>query len=138
MKITVDTNVLVSATFWEGASNEIIEKVEQNEILLILSKEIIGEFVKVLDYDEIKEKIINKNLEMKRTVEKIIALSIIIESQGKLDVVKDDPNDNIILECAKAGNVDFIISNDSHLLKLKEFEGIPILTPSEFLRVLKL
>lgn len=44
MKITVDTNVLVSATFWNGAANKIIEKVERNEIKLVLSKEIIEEF----------------------------------------------------------------------------------------------
>ena len=36
------------------------------------------------------------------------------------------------LECAIAGNVDCIVSNDKHLLKLKKFRNIPILTPDEF------
>ncbi len=52
----------------------------------------------------------------------------------KLDVIKADPKDNIILECAVAGNADYIVSGDKHLLDLKEFSGIKILKPAEFLR----
>ncbi len=137
MKITADTNVLVSATFWYGDSNEIIERVERREIELVLSKEIIDEFARVLQYDEIQEKIRNKNLEMKRTVEKIVSLSTLTEPIERLDVVKEDADDNKILECAKAGKVDFIVSNDNHLLKLKEFEGIQILSSHEFLKIIK-
>ena len=78
MKITLDTNVLISATFWHGDSDKIIEKVEKKDIELILSKDIIEEFARVLKYKEIQEKVKNKNLEMKRTVEKIISISKII------------------------------------------------------------
>lgn len=133
MKIVLDTNVLISATFWDGDSNKIIEKVERKEIELVLSKDIIEEFAKVLDYREIKEKIKNKNLEMKRTIEKIISLSTIVDPIEKLNIVKEDSDDNKILECAKAGDVDFIITNDAHLLRLKQFEKIRIIPPREFL-----
>ena len=78
MKITLDTNVLISATFWKGNSDKIIEKVEKKDIELILSKDIIEEFARVSKYKEIQEKVKNKNLEMKRTVEKIISISKII------------------------------------------------------------
>jgi len=78
MKITLDTNVLISATFWKGDSDKIIEKVEKKDIELILSKDIIEEFARVLKYKEIQEKVKNKNLEIKRTVEKIISISKII------------------------------------------------------------
>lgn len=136
MKITVDTNVLISATFWYGSSNEIIEKVENKEIELLLSKEIIEEFANVLDYEEIQQKIKDKNLEMKKTVEKIVSISTIIEPKQKFDVVKDDTKDNKIIECAVEGNVDYIISQDNHLLKLKEFKEIKILSPEEFLKMI--
>lgn len=46
-------------------------------------------------------------------------------------------NYNKILECAKAGNVNYIVSNDNHLLKLGKFENIPILNPEEFIKKLK-
>lgn len=87
----------------------------------------------MLNYGEIQDKIKNKNLEMKHTVAKIVSLSQIVEPEEKLNIVKDDSDDNKILECAKAGNVDFVVSSDNHLLKLKEFEKIKIITPAEFL-----
>ena len=136
MKITLDTNVLISATFWKGNSDKIIEKVEKKDIELILSKDIIEEFARVLKYKEIQEKVKNKNLEMKRTVEKIISISKIIEPAEKLEVVEEDPDDNKFLECAKSGKVDFIVSGDNHLLKLKEFEGMKIITPKEFIKTI--
>jgi len=49
MKIVIDTNVFISATFWSGASEEVISKVEAKEIGLVLSKDIIKEFSKVLN-----------------------------------------------------------------------------------------
>lgn len=136
MKITADTNVLVSATFWRGDSNRIIEMVEKKQIELILSNKIIEEFTNVLNYREIQDKIKNKNLEMMRTIEKIVSISTIVEPNEKLNIIKDDPADNKILECAVAGNVDYIISNDNHLLKLKEFQKIKIITPKEFVNVI--
>lgn len=137
MKITVDTNVLVSATFWHGDSEKIITKAENKEIELILSKDIIQEYTDVLQYKEMQDKIKDKNLNFRRPVEKIIAIATIVQPMCKIHVVKDDPDDNIILECAKEGKVDYILSKDNHLLKLKEFEGIPIIKPEEFIKIIK-
>ena len=137
MKITVDTNILVSATFWQGSSNSIMEKVECGEVELVLSKDILNEFSAVLLYPEIQEKIKNKHLEMNRTIAKVVSVSTIIEPELKLDEIKDDPDDNKILECAVAGGVDFIVSNDKHLLKLKKVQGIPIITSDEFIQMYK-
>jgi len=136
MKVTLDTNVLISATFWYGDSNKIIERVERKEIEMVLSGEIIEEFAKVLEYKDIKEKVKGINIEMNRVIEKIFSLSTIVYPNEKLDVVKDDPDDNKVLECAKAGNVDFIVTSDNHLLKLKDFEGIRIMTPKEFMTMI--
>lgn len=133
MRITTDTNVLLSSSFWKGASFTILERVEQKEIELILSEEIIEEFTRILQYEEVQKKIKDKNLEMRRSVEEIISIATIVEPKEKLKVVKDDPDDNKILECALEGNVDYIITKDNHLLKLKEFRRIKIITPEEFL-----
>lgn len=137
MKITVDTNVLISSTFWNGNSNNIIELVENNKIELILSEEIIEEFIKVLNYKEIQGKIKDKNLEMKRSVEKIVSISKIVIPKLKINI-SEDPDDNKILECAVEGEADYVISQDNHLLKLKEYNGIKILTPKEFLEIFEL
>ena len=134
MRITIDTNILVSSTFWSGDSDKILKMAENEEIELVLSEEITSEFSKVLMYDEIQNKVKNKNLEIRRSVEKIISFSTMVEPKQKLEVV-EDPDDNIILECAVEGNVDYIVSNDNHLLKLGEYGGIKIVRPGEFLEV---
>ena len=60
----------------------------------------------------------------------------IIIPNRKTSVIREDPDDNMILECAIEGNVDYLITNDNHLLKLKEFEGIKIVNPIDFLNIL--
>jgi len=137
MRVTVDTNILISATFWYGASEKIIGMAEKKQIELILSKDIIEEYAEVLQYDEIKDKIKDKDLEMKFSVQKIVSISKIVIPEEKLFVVKNDPDDNKILECALKGNVDYIITQDEHLLKIKEFRNIPIIKPEELLELNK-
>lgn len=127
----------MSATFWNGYSARIIDKVEKKELQLFVSEEILDEFSKVLDYDEIQDKIKDKNLEMKYTVAKIESLATIVEPREHFVVIKDDPDDNKFLDCAVAAKADFIISQNKHLLKLKEFEGIKIVTPEDLLKMLR-
>lgn len=57
----------------------------------------------------------------------------VVEPTEALDVVPADPTDNRILECAVAAGSDVIVSGDLHLLKLKEFRGIKIQRPADFL-----
>lgn len=136
MRITVDTNILISATFWTGASDKILEKAEKKEIEIVLSKEIMEEYVRVLNYKEIQDKIKDKNLEMNRTVEKITAIAKFVEPKQKFKVVKDDETDDKFIDCAVEGKVDYLVSRDKkHLLVLKEFQGIKIVSPEEFLRL---
>ena len=72
MKITADTNTLISATFWHGASDKIISKAEIKAIELVLSDDILKEYSEVLNYEEIQNKVKDKKLEMKRTLGKIM------------------------------------------------------------------
>lgn len=134
MKVTLDTNVLISGTLWKGDSFRILEKIKNNELELFLSEEIINEYEKVLNYEEIIEKINTDKLEIKFTVEKLREMANILIPSKKLDVVREDIDDNIIIECAIEGKVDYIISKDNHLLNLKQFEGIKIVSPEEFLK----
>ncbi|NCO65593.1 MAG: putative toxin-antitoxin system toxin component, PIN family [Candidatus Aquicultor secundus] len=55
----------------------------------------------------------------------------------KIDVITEDPSDNMFLVCAVEGKADFIISGDNHLLDVGTYQGIQILTPCEFVKQLK-
>lgn len=137
MKITVDTNVLVSASFWTGNSFRILDLVDKGYVELFLSEKIIEEYAEVIKRSEIEDKILDKDLILNKVVQKVIANSTIIIPSRKLDVVKEDFDDNILLECAVEARVDYIITQDNHLLKLVEFEGIKIITPEEFFNLFK-
>ncbi|GAG74095.1 unnamed protein product, partial [marine sediment metagenome] len=57
-----------------------------------------------------------------------------VKTKKKLDIIKEDPEDNKVLECALFGKADYIVTGDKHLLKLCKFNNIKILTPIEFLK----
>ncbi len=62
---------------------------------------------------------------------------ILVEPGDPLDVIADDPADNKFLEAAVAGDCDFVVCDDPHLMRLGEYRGIQILTPAAFLVVLE-
>ena len=63
---------------------------------------------------------------------KILEILTVVYPKIKVDVIKDDPTDNRVLEGALTAKVDFVISNDKHVLKIKEFRGIKIVKPDDF------
>ena len=50
-----------------------------------------------------------------------------------MDAVPADPTDNRVIECAIAASADVIVSGDKHLLRLKSYAGIPIISVRDFL-----
>ena len=100
---------------------------------MVTSLEAVSEIIKILK--DFKIKLSDEMI--KEWVDLIVRNSMIVEPKEKIDAVKDDPKDNIFIETAVAGNVDYIVSQDNHLLKLKEFRGIKIITPEEFNKICK-
>jgi|SRR3989338_3000463 len=136
MRIVPDTNVLISGTFWEGEAFRIMQLIEQRKVHCFLSKDILEEYNRVMHSDEILEKIEEKHLAVKSVLLKVLEVCEIVDPKRKVHVVKDEPADNRILECALEAQADYVITYDAaHLLKLKEFEGIKIVSPTEFLRI---
>ena len=131
MKVVLDTNIFISGIFWKGASNKVILNWKEGKFTLVASLEAISEIIKVLK--DFKIKLSDEMI--REWIDLIVRNSIIVEPKEKIVAVKDDPKDNIFIETAVAGNVDYIVSQDNHLLKLKEFRGIKIITPEEFNKI---
>jgi len=137
MRIVLDTNVLVSATFWSGDSLRIMELVADKKVKLIICLSIISECMKIINSDEILYKKTQKKLSDKKIVRAVIQeTSVIMVPTKKLSIVKEDPDDNKIIGCALSGKADYIITKDNHLLKIKNYKGIKIVTPKEFLKTI--
>lgn len=133
MRVVVDTNVFVSGIFWKGISNKIINFWREEKFDLVTSLKNVEELIKVLRYFKISM----SNELMKEWINLLVENSIIVDVIGNVKVVKDDPTDDKFIETALNGNADYIVTQDRHLLDIKEFEGINIVTPEEFLRILK-
>jgi putative PIN family toxin of toxin-antitoxin system len=133
LKITLDTNVLVSATFWTGDSFKIIKIIETQEIACVLSPHILFEYYKVLCSEEIVKKQQQKQLAIQQIVQHIIAKTTLIIPKKVLAIVQEDPDDDHILACGQEGKVNFIITQDHHLLRIKKYHDITIVSPQEFL-----
>lgn len=127
MKITADTNFLVSATQWDNSvAYKLLLRLIKTDAEIFTTKEILNEFSEVLQRDfEYNEK------EVSEIIEKVMGFVTLVEPKEKLDIVKDDPDDNKVLECAIASNSEYILTYDKHLLNLKEFKGIKIVKPEE-------
>lgn len=137
MKVVLDTNIWLSAIFWKGEASKIIENCERNNILIIITEQILSEILDVLNKGEKFQKFINsRNQEIEDLIRTILKIAILKESKIKLEIVKEDPKDNIILEAALAGKVDYIISYDKHILNMLEFRRIKILNPKGFLKLI--
>jgi putative PIN family toxin of toxin-antitoxin system len=68
---------------------------------------------------------------------RVKAMARTVNPTQTLDIVKEDPSDNRILECAVASGSDYLITGDRHLLRLKSYDGIRILTVSDFLELVQ-
>ncbi|MDE1856060.1 MAG: toxin-antitoxin system toxin component, PIN family protein, partial [Candidatus Micrarchaeota archaeon] len=63
----------------------------------------------------------------------IIRLSRITALRSRFKVVKQDPDDDIVINTALDGNAQYIVSGDKKILGLKQFSNIHMLTANEMI-----
>ena len=100
------------------------------EISNFTSDDITNEIEEVFDRDKIKKKLSNEKIDF--VIKNLKKFSKPIKPNVKLNVIKDDPDDNKVLECAETAEVDYIISGDMHLKELKNYKEIKIVSPKQF------
>ena len=132
--IVIDTNVVISALLFGGGPGKLIELWKKNRIRPLISEEIMTEYLRVLAYPKFKlsEEEINYIIH-----QEILPFFKVVKSIPGPSIIKKDPDDDKFIQCAEAGNANIIISGDSHLLALKSYHSITILTPTQFLEILE-
>ena len=129
VKVVIDTNVFISS-FFGGLPRKIIDFLKNGNIVLCLSQAIIEEYLAVLNRLGLRDKKEISNLT------RLFAEgynSIFTTKTIKIEVVKDDSDDNKFLECAVALDSKIIISGDKHLKSIKKYIDIEIMSPREFI-----
>lgn len=134
MRVVIDTNVFVSS-FFGGTPRKIIDLWKNGDITLCLSRDILDEYVKVLQ---------RIGLQDESELKELLSLfakgfnTLFTTKTPKIRVVKDDPDDDKFIECALALKAKVIVTGDKSIKALGEYMGIKILTPQEFLNDYKI
>ena len=127
--VTPDSNVYISALLWDGKAERLLEMGLERKVRLFVSDPILEETLGVLE-----EKFGLSPAKLQRAKDYIQRCAVRCAPKIKLNVVKDDADDNKILECAVHSRSEAIITNDGDLLRMKSFRGIKIMKVHEFLR----
>ena len=130
MRVVADTNVLISALLFGGVSDQVFLAGLRGEIQLITSDPLLKELERVL-----KNKFKLDVHFVREVIDEVRNVAEVVEVSSHIDVISHPDEDNRVLECAVDGRADFIVTGDTkHILPLKEYRGIKILSPSEFIR----
>jgi uncharacterized protein len=103
---------------------------------VVLSGSILFELRRCLDYPKLRKVIRFTDDEIDRW---LVALELIadrVAPRREVRAVPDDPDDDHLLATALEGRAAFVVTGDRHALVLGEYEGVRIVTPAEFLKVL--
>lgn len=138
IRAVLDANVLVSALINpEGISGRIVRAlVSDRAFVCVTSPALSEELERCLFYPRVRKYIKGSDDEIRAWGISFTLVSDIVEPETPLHVVDADPDDNKYPEAALEGGVEFVVSGDSHLLDVEEYEGVRIVTPRAFLKIL--
>jgi putative PIN family toxin of toxin-antitoxin system len=129
VKVVLDTNVFVSGIFFTGPPHRILEAWGRGELQLLVSEAILDEYRRV--GIELAQGFPGVDLD---PILRLVTLhSTVVQGVGLPPSLVNDPSDLKFLECAASGGADCLVSGDKHLLRLREFRGVEILKPRDFL-----
>ena len=129
MNIVMDTNVVISGTFFGGAPRLVLEAVASRSVTAFASAEIVEEYQRVVE-----EMIMRKQGRLSPSVlSPFIQKLRMIETTSEIHASRD-PADDMFLECAVDSQSLYIVSGDKDLLVLKQYDSIEIITAAEFCR----
>lgn len=139
LRVVVDTNVLISGLFGikNSPSSKILHAFRNQKFILVTSPLILKEVEDVTNRERIVK--LTKMTPQERIdfMDKLIERSDITAGKQLSQIVSRDVKDDKFLACGVEGKADCIISGDDDLLELKEFEGIRIISPQEFVTLLE-
>jgi uncharacterized protein len=138
LKVVVDTNQFVSSLLIKkGLPVRIIDAWRRGTYILVTSNEILEEVSRVLRYPRIQGKYRFQEESIESLVSVVERQAIVLQNPDPVDVIKEDPDDNRILACAIQGKAHYIVSGDPHLLKVRKYQDVTIVTPREFIAILE-
>jgi putative PIN family toxin of toxin-antitoxin system len=139
MNVIIDTNVALSGLLWQGPPNQILKWAREGVLEIIACRETVAELRRVLEYSRFSNRLKQLRISPAEAAAYYINLVQFVPTPEKLpEEIREDPFDNFFLALASENNARLIISGDHHLLELKSYSGIQIVTPSMACQVIEM
>lgn len=136
MRVVLDTNVIVSGIISEhGMPRRIVQAWQAQKFTLLTSALIVAEVSRVLWYPHIQGTYRLSEADVSLVEETLLNDALILQDLYHVTRSRD-PDDDILLACALEGRADYLVSGDPHLLEIKYYHGVQIVTPRQFLEIL--
>jgi uncharacterized protein len=135
--VCLDTNILISgAARPESVPGKLVLAFLDGMFTLVISEYQLNEFARVSRYPRVKKFL--KPARAGFLMNKLRKRALIVEPGERLDV-SPDPDDNIIIAVAVAGNAQFLVSGDGkHVLDLEKVGSVRIVTAAQAVELLNL
>ncbi len=134
MKVVLDTNVLLISLPKTSMFRPIFDKLIEQKYQLVISNEVLQEYIEIIEQKTNPE--IAKNVgELLLSLENVERVEVFFRWQ----LIQQDYDDNKFVDCAIAGGVRFVVSNDKHfnILRSIKFPVVELMSASEFLREIR-
>ena len=128
----MDNSVLISALVGHGKPRRLLTALlERHQI--VSSPQMLAEFVEVMSREKFAE--VGRS-RLASFLSILVRRTTIVSVKHTRRVIAQDPEDDMVLSTALKGNASYIVSGDEHLLDLKRFKGVKIVTVDEMLETL--
>ena len=138
MRTAVDTNVALSGLLWHGPPNQILRWAREGIIEILACEETVAELRRALRYKRFTRRLTILGASPAEVFAYFMNLALFVPTPEFIpEQIIEDPFDNLFLALASENNAYLIISGDKHLLELREYNRIQIVTPSEACQVIE-
>lgn len=127
LRVVADTNIYISAFNFGGVADRILQEAQKDAFVLFVSPAILAEVQDVLT-----RKFKWSENRTNQAIRNILGFAQLVNPEQRLNVIKADPADDRILECAVAADADLIVTGDKLLQHVQSFRGTMIVSPSQF------
>jgi putative PIN family toxin of toxin-antitoxin system len=128
VRLVLDTNTALSGLLWGGTPGRLIEVAEAGRIELASSAALLAELQGVLSREKFAKQLARRGLTVGDVFDGYAALVVIVTPAVIGPTITRDPADDQVLAAALAAQADLIVSGDAHLLDIKIFRSIEIVT----------
>jgi putative PIN family toxin of toxin-antitoxin system len=130
--VVIDTNVLISALVGHGKPRQLVTELVEKHVI-VSSRGLLVELLDVLSRERFND-VEKSHVDLLLSI--LARKAVLVPDNHRYKIIVDDPDDDLVLNAAHLGKADYVVSGDRHLLNLKVFKGIKIVSVKTMLELL--